>query len=99
VPLWLIEPTHLGGFICPNANFLAIGAGVIVLIGLELFLALTRYGIIIRAGVEIAKWCARSGLTSVERSPLSSSSVGPWPGSRHPVHHCLQWRSRVAQPG
>jgi len=52
VPLWLIEPTHLGGLYLPNANFLAIGAGVIVLIGLELFLALTRYGIIIRAGVE-----------------------------------------------
>jgi branched-chain amino acid transport system permease protein len=52
VPLWLIEPTHIGGLYLPNASFLAIGAGVIVLVGLELFLALTRYGIIIRAGVE-----------------------------------------------
>ncbi|MGA7835580.1 MAG: branched-chain amino acid ABC transporter permease [Acidimicrobiales bacterium] len=52
VPLWLIEPTRVGHLFLPDANFLALGAGVIVLVALEWFLARTRYGIIIRAGVE-----------------------------------------------
>jgi branched-chain amino acid transport system permease protein len=52
VPLWLIEPTRIGSMFLPNANFLALGAGVVVLVVLEWFLARTRYGIIIRAGVE-----------------------------------------------
>jgi branched-chain amino acid transport system permease protein len=52
VPLWLIEPTRIGSMFLPNANFLALGAGVVVLVALEWFLARTRYGIIIRAGVE-----------------------------------------------
>ena len=28
VPLWLIEPTRIGSMFLPNANFLALGAGV-----------------------------------------------------------------------
>jgi len=52
LPLWLIEPTRIGQIFLPNANFLAIGVGALVLVTLEWFLAKTRYGIIIRAGVE-----------------------------------------------
>jgi branched-chain amino acid transport system permease protein len=36
----------------PNTDFLALAAGVVVLLLLEWFLRRTRYGIIIRAGVE-----------------------------------------------
>jgi len=52
VPLWVNRATYVGGVVLPNAGFLALGAGVIVLVGLEMFLRRTRYGIIIRAGVE-----------------------------------------------
>ena len=52
VPLWLIEATRSGTLILPHADFVAIGAGVGVLVVLEWFLRRTRYGITIRAGVE-----------------------------------------------
>jgi branched-chain amino acid transport system permease protein len=52
VPLWLVEATHLGSMNLPNADFVALIAGVVVLAILEWFLRRTRYGIIIRAGVE-----------------------------------------------
>ena len=52
VPVWVNGATYVGGVELPNAAFLALGAGVIVFVGLETFLRRTRYGIIIRAGVE-----------------------------------------------
>jgi branched-chain amino acid transport system permease protein len=52
VPLWLLEATHVGSMNLPNTDFLALAAGVVVLLLLEWFLRRTRYGIIIRAGVE-----------------------------------------------
>ena len=52
VPIWLLEATHVGNINLPNASFLALAVGVVVLIVLEWFLRRTRYGIIIRAGVE-----------------------------------------------
>jgi branched-chain amino acid transport system permease protein len=52
VPTWVNGATHVGQVVLPNAAFLALGAGVIVLVSLEMFLRRTRYGIIIRAGVE-----------------------------------------------
>lgn len=52
VPLWLIEASHVGGLSLPNSDFIALIAGVVVLVSLELFLRKTRYGITIRAGVE-----------------------------------------------
>ena len=36
----------------PNDRWLEIGAAVVVLVGLQAFLRLTRYGLIVRAGVE-----------------------------------------------
>ncbi len=52
VPLWLIEASHLGHVSLPNSDFVALIAGLVVLVVLEWFLRRSRYGIIIRAGVE-----------------------------------------------
>jgi branched-chain amino acid transport system permease protein len=51
-PAWLGETTTLLGAHIPNDRWLLIAAALIVLGGLEAFLRRTRYGLIIRAGVE-----------------------------------------------
>lgn len=51
-PGWLVETTSLLGARIPNRLFLTIVAAVIVLTAMVLFLKKTRYGMIIRAGVE-----------------------------------------------
>jgi branched-chain amino acid transport system permease protein len=51
-PAWLGETTTLLGAHIPNDRWLLIAAAVIVLGGLEALLRRTRYGLIIRAGVE-----------------------------------------------
>jgi branched-chain amino acid transport system permease protein len=62
VPIWLLEATHVGSMNLPNANFLALVAGVAVLLALEWFLRRTRYGIIIRAGVENREMVSALGI-------------------------------------
>jgi branched-chain amino acid transport system permease protein len=62
VPIWLLEATHVGSMDLPNANFLALVAGVAVLLVLEWFLRRTRYGIIIRAGVENREMVSALGI-------------------------------------
>ncbi|HEY5266174.1 MAG TPA: branched-chain amino acid ABC transporter permease [Acidimicrobiales bacterium] len=62
VPTWLLLATHVGSLNLPNASFLALGAGVIVLLVLEWFLRRTRYGIIIRAGVENREMVSALGI-------------------------------------
>jgi branched-chain amino acid transport system permease protein len=52
VPSWLRETTSIGGASIPNDRFVEIAAAVAVLVLLQLFLGRTRYGLIIRAGVE-----------------------------------------------
>ncbi len=52
VPLWMMEASHFAGVSLPNADYVAFAGGLVVLIALEWFLRRTRYGIIIRAGVE-----------------------------------------------
>lgn len=49
---WLGGTTSILGANVPNDRFVAIAAAVLVLLGLLLFLNKTRYGLIIRAGVE-----------------------------------------------
>lgn len=49
---WLTQTTNVLGASVGNTVFVAIGAAVLVLVGLLLFLNKTRYGLIIRAGVE-----------------------------------------------
>jgi branched-chain amino acid transport system permease protein len=52
VPSWLIDTTSILGASIPNDRFVEIAAAAVVLIGLTAFLRFTRYGLIIRAGVE-----------------------------------------------
>lgn len=51
-PAWMGETTRVLGAAIPNSRFLAIGAAVAVYLGLRAFLSRTRYGLIVRAGVE-----------------------------------------------
>ncbi|HZO49209.1 MAG TPA: branched-chain amino acid ABC transporter permease [Gaiellaceae bacterium] len=52
VPAWLLQTTTVGGAHIPNDRFLEIAAAAVVLAGLTAFLRYTRYGLVIRAGVE-----------------------------------------------
>jgi branched-chain amino acid transport system permease protein len=52
VPGWLFETTSVLGAEVPNDRFVEIGTAVAVLLGLLAFLRYTRFGLIIRAGVE-----------------------------------------------
>lgn len=51
-PDWLKGTSSLLGVDIPNKNFVMIIGASLVLVGLQLFLHKTRYGMIIRAGVE-----------------------------------------------
>ncbi len=62
VPTWLFKATHIGPTDVPNADFLALVMGVLVLVALEWFLRRTRYGIIIRAGVENREMVSALGI-------------------------------------
>ncbi|HZS25345.1 MAG TPA: branched-chain amino acid ABC transporter permease [Gaiellaceae bacterium] len=52
VPVWLHATTDVGGAHIPNDRWIEIAAAAAVLALLQLFLRKTRYGLIIRAGVE-----------------------------------------------
>jgi len=52
VPSWLVDTTTLFGASIPNDRFVEIATAAFVLVGLLAFLRYTRYGLIIRAGVE-----------------------------------------------
>src|SRR5690606_808900 len=51
-PKWLGGTTEILGASIPNNRFILILAAVLVLLGILAFLKYTRYGLIIRAGVE-----------------------------------------------
>ena len=51
-PEWLTQTTEILGARIPNDRFLLIACAALVLGGIVLFLRKTRYGLIIRAGVE-----------------------------------------------
>ena len=51
-PAWLSSVTSVGPERIPDGDYLAVGAGLAVLASLRWFLGHTRYGLIIRAGVE-----------------------------------------------
>jgi len=52
VPSWMIDTTTILGANVPNDRFVEIGVAVAVLLGLTAFLRYTRFGLVIRAGVE-----------------------------------------------
>jgi branched-chain amino acid transport system permease protein len=52
VPGWLFDTTNVFGARIGNDRFVEIGIAVVALIGIMAFLRYTRYGLIIRAGVE-----------------------------------------------
>ena len=51
-PDWTKETTDIFGASIPNDRWVAIGMAIVVLVALQVFLQKTRYGLIIRAGVE-----------------------------------------------
>jgi branched-chain amino acid transport system permease protein len=52
LPAWIVGTTAFAGASVPNSRFVAIGAAALVLALLLFFLRRTRYGLIVRAGVE-----------------------------------------------
>jgi branched-chain amino acid transport system permease protein len=52
VPAWMNEVTSIGGAAVPNSRLVVIASAVLVFAGLMFFLRRTRYGLVIRAGVE-----------------------------------------------
>ncbi len=52
LPAWFAGTTTIGGAYIPNDRWIEIAAALLVLGGLTAFLRYTRYGLIIRAGVE-----------------------------------------------
>ena len=98
-PAWLGRTTSIGGAHIPNDRWLLIVTAVVVLAALNAFLRRTRYGLIIRAGVEnramvtalrlraAAAYSARRRWT---RSPASRATSG-WRRVRWPD---LQRRAR-----
>ncbi|KHL09337.1 branched-chain amino acid transport system permease protein [Mumia flava] len=74
-PPWLDETTSLFGARIPNDRFLVIGFAVVVLAAIVLFLKHTRYGTIIRAGVENRAMVTALGI-DVRRSFTLVFSIG-----------------------
>lgn len=66
-PGWARETTSVLGAAVPNSRFLAIGGALAVYLGLVAFLRRTRYGLIIRAGVENRAMVSALGI-NVERA-------------------------------
>jgi branched-chain amino acid transport system permease protein len=52
VPAWMNDVTTVFGAAIPNSRFVVIAAAVLVYAGLMTFLRRTKYGLVIRAGVE-----------------------------------------------
>ena len=52
VPDWMLDTTTILGANIPNDRFVEIAVALLVLVGLVSFLRFTRFGLIIRAGVE-----------------------------------------------
>ncbi|MHB1064011.1 MAG: branched-chain amino acid ABC transporter permease [Georgenia sp.] len=52
MPEWMNEVTRIGGAAVPNSRLVVIATAVLVFASLMFFLRRTRYGLVIRAGVE-----------------------------------------------
>ena len=76
-PAWLDQTTTIGGANIPNIVFLAIVSAVVVLAAIVLFLKHTRYGMIIRAGVENRAMVTALGIDV--RTAFTQGFVRSWP--------------------
>ena len=74
-PDWLTQTTEVLGARIPNDRFLLIACAVVVLGGIVLFLRHTRYGLIIRAGVENRNMVTALGI-DVRRSFTLVFAIG-----------------------
>ena len=74
-PEWLTQTTEILGAKIPNDRFLLIACAALVLGGIVLFLQKTRYGLIIRAGVENRSMVTALGI-DVRRSFTIVFAIG-----------------------
>ena len=74
-PAWLEQTTEILGAKIPNDRFLLIACALLVLGGIVLFLQRTRYGLIIRAGVENRSMVTALGI-DVRRSFTLVFAIG-----------------------
>jgi len=74
-PGWLTQTTEILGAKIPNDRFLLIACAALVLGGIVLFLQKTRYGLIIRAGVESRSMVTALGI-DVRRSFTIVFAIG-----------------------
>lgn len=74
-PAWLEQTTEILGAKIPNDRFLLIACALLVLGGIVLFLRKTRYGLIIRAGVENRSMVTALGI-DVRRSFTLVFAIG-----------------------
>jgi len=74
-PGWLTSTSSVAGAPIPHTRFLLIGAAAVVVVAIQLFLSRTRYGLIIRAGVENSEMVSALGI-DVKRSFTLVFTVG-----------------------
>ncbi|GAA2039910.1 branched-chain amino acid ABC transporter permease [Agromyces tropicus] len=74
-PAWLTQTTEILGARIPNDRFLLIACAALVLGGIVVFLRKTRYGLIIRAGVENRNMVTALGI-DVRRSFTLVFAIG-----------------------
>lgn len=74
-PEWMRGTTTILGAVVPNSRFVAIGAAVLVYLALVAFLHRTRYGLIVRAGVENRAMVSALGI-DVDRAFVLVFAIG-----------------------
>ncbi|WP_033292497.1 branched-chain amino acid ABC transporter permease [Amycolatopsis jejuensis] len=75
LPSWVTGTTHVFGAAIPTNRFLLMIGSVIVLVAIRAFLSYTRYGLVIRAGVENSEMVSALGI-NVNRSFTLVFTVG-----------------------
>jgi branched-chain amino acid transport system permease protein len=74
-PEWLTATSSVVGAPIPHTRFLLIGAAAVVMIAIKVLLSRSRYGLIIRAGVENSEMVSALGI-NVKRSFTLVFTVG-----------------------
>jgi branched-chain amino acid transport system permease protein len=74
-PAWAVGVTYLAGATIPNSRLLAIGGAVTMFVALGLMLRYSRWGLIVRAGVENRSMVSALGI-DVERAFTIVFAIG-----------------------